>query len=165
MISPNQARFGVPPSVVQVFELGVAPLENVAGDGQAGDVDARRIGHRRPTVRTQAFQDQRGAVRAGALETIQEAAEALLSETGVSPRQVVRSGVVGNPVMIHILHDLNPLQLTQAPYIPLLSSTARRPPGDFGWSFQGRGTVETLPMISAWVGSDTTAREVEHQAT
>ncbi len=105
--------------------------------------------------RALAFKTDRNAVRKAALDTIAEAASYILEETGVSPDNVVRSVVVGNPIMIHILHGLNPLQLTHAPYIPVISHLARRNPRDFGWSFQRYGYVESLPLISSFVGADT----------
>ena len=38
---------------------------------------------------------------------------------------------------------------------PSASSSIRGEPRDFGWSFQENGYVETLPLISAYVGADT----------
>jgi uncharacterized 2Fe-2S/4Fe-4S cluster protein (DUF4445 family) len=105
--------------------------------------------------RAQAFGNDRRAVRKAALETIEEAALETLRRAAVSPESVVRSVVVGNPIMMHILHDLDPLQLTLSPYVPIISGMARRKPVDFGWSFQRFGWVETLPLISAFVGADT----------
>lgn len=114
------------------------------------------------------FQENREEVRNAALDTIEECARMLLQETGVTPDQVVRSTAVGNPIMMHILHGLNPRQLTLAPYIPLISGMVRRPPSEFGWSFQRCGFVETLPLISAFVGADTVgmilALDLEHEA-
>ena len=106
--------------------------------------------------RAQAFAGDRRAVRGAALDTIQEAATMILEETGISADSVVRSVVVGNPIMIHILHDLNPLQLALAPYINVVSDMVRRKPVEFGWTFQKHGFVESLPLISAFVGADTT---------
>jgi uncharacterized 2Fe-2S/4Fe-4S cluster protein (DUF4445 family) len=105
--------------------------------------------------RAQAFSRDRKEVRDAATRTIAECAQSVLAEAGVSPAQVVRTVVVGNPIMIHILHDLDPMQLTQAPYICATTSMLRRAPSDFGWSFQGHGCVESLPLISAFVGADT----------
>ena len=118
--------------------------------------------------RAQAFHQDREAVRRAALETIGECAMSLLQEAGVPAERVVRSTVVGNPIMVHILHGLDPRQLTLAPYVPLVSGMVRRPPSDFGFSFQGCGFVETLPLISAFVGADTVgvilALDLEHDA-
>jgi uncharacterized 2Fe-2S/4Fe-4S cluster protein (DUF4445 family) len=105
--------------------------------------------------RTAAFRKDGSAVRLAASSTIAEAAETLLEERQVPTASVVRTVVVGNPIMLHILLGLDPFQLTQAPYIPLITDTVRRPPAEFGWSFQGKGVVETVPLISAYVGADT----------
>ncbi len=118
-------------------------------------------------TRTQAFHEDPHAVRRAALETIADCAEMLLKEHGVQRQQVVRSTVVGNSIMIHILHGLNPRQLTLAPYIPLVAGVVRRRPEEFGWKFQSCGHVETLPLISAFVGADTMgvilALDLEHE--
>ena len=118
-------------------------------------------------TRTQAFHEDPRAVRKAALETIADCAELLLKETGVERRRVVRSTVVGNSIMIHILHGMNPRQLTLAPYIPLVAGMVSRRPEEFGWSFQSCGHVETLPLISAFVGADTMgvilALDLEHE--
>jgi uncharacterized 2Fe-2S/4Fe-4S cluster protein (DUF4445 family) len=106
--------------------------------------------------RAQAFATNRKAVRSAAIDTIQEAAQLILEETGIDPDSVVRTVVVGNSIMLHILHDLNPVQLTLSPYIGVISELVRRRPVDFGWTFQKHGYVETLPLISAFVGADTT---------
>jgi len=118
-------------------------------------------------TRAQAFQEDREQVRAAALDTIAECSESLLERCSVSRERVVRSTVVGNSIMIHILLGLNPRQLTLAPYIPLIGEMAARPPEEFGWTFQGSGYVETLPLISAFVGADTLgmilALDLEHE--
>jgi uncharacterized 2Fe-2S/4Fe-4S cluster protein (DUF4445 family) len=117
--------------------------------------------------RTQAFHDDPQAVRKAALETIADCAELLLKETCVDRRRVVRSTAVGNSIMIHILHGMDPRQLTLAPYIPLVAGMVWRRPEEFGWSFQSCGHVETLPLISAFVGADTMgvilALDLEHE--
>ena len=107
--------------------------------------------------RAQSFHDDRVAVRAAALNTIAEGAVQILGETGIAPQSVVKTVVVGNPIMIHILNDIDPYQLTQVPYIPVTNSSLRSSPALYGWSFQAHGYVETLPLISAYVGADTIA--------
>ena len=143
-------------------DLGTTTVDMSLHNLETGRLLARKALLNRQTAfgadvisRTHNFQDKREEVRAAALETIEECARLLLAETGVGPEQVVRTTVVGNPIMIHILHGLNPLQLAMAPYIPLVSGLVRRPPQEFHWSFQRCGWVETLPLISAFVGADT----------
>jgi uncharacterized 2Fe-2S/4Fe-4S cluster protein (DUF4445 family) len=117
--------------------------------------------------RTQAFGQDPETVRKAALETIADCAEALLKENDIPAARVLRSTVVGNSIMIHILHGINPRQLTLAPYIPLVAGMVKRRPAEFGWEFQGCGYVETLPLISAFVGADTMgvilALDLEHE--
>jgi uncharacterized 2Fe-2S/4Fe-4S cluster protein (DUF4445 family) len=105
--------------------------------------------------RAQSFHDNRGPVREAGLQTIEEGARQVLAEAGESPERVLKTVVVGNPIMVHILHGIDPLQLTMLPYVPVASRGLRRSPRELGWTFQARGFVETLPLISAYVGADT----------
>jgi uncharacterized 2Fe-2S/4Fe-4S cluster protein (DUF4445 family) len=155
-----------PPTEEAVFgfavDLGTTTVDVSLHNLETGRLLARRALLNRQTAygadvisRTHNFQQKGEEVRAAALETIEECARQLEAEAGVRPEQVVRTTVVGNPIMIHILHGLNPQQLAMAPYIPLVSGMVRRRPEEFRWSFQGCGWVETLPLISAFVGADT----------
>ena len=105
--------------------------------------------------RAQAFHTDRSPVRRAALETIEEGAHALLAEAGASPSRVLKTAIVGNPIMIHILNGIDPWQLTRVPYVPATASPLRSRAADLGWTFQERGHVETLPLVSAYVGADT----------
>jgi uncharacterized 2Fe-2S/4Fe-4S cluster protein (DUF4445 family) len=105
--------------------------------------------------RAQSFHNDRGPVRAAALRTIGEGASQVLAERGISPSNVVKTVVVGNPIMIHILNGIDPFELTRVPYVPVTARALRSAPGAFGWAFQENGYVETLPLISAYVGADT----------
>lgn len=156
------------------IDLGTTTVDIALHDMETGRRIGRRVMLNRQAAygadvisRAQQFQEQRQAVRQAALDTIQDGALALLKEKGVSPKQVVRSTVVGNPIMIHILHDWNPRQLTLSPYIPFVNTMVRRPPADFSWTFQYYGRIETLPLISAFVGADTMgmilALDLEHE--
>jgi uncharacterized 2Fe-2S/4Fe-4S cluster protein (DUF4445 family) len=107
--------------------------------------------------RAQSFHDEREPVRAAALRTIDEGARQILAETGISPANVVKTVLVGNPIMIHILNGIDPYQLTHLPYIPVTSRSQRGAPRDYRFDFQENGYVETLPLISAYVGADTVA--------
>jgi uncharacterized 2Fe-2S/4Fe-4S cluster protein (DUF4445 family) len=118
-------------------------------------------------TRAQSFHADRGPIRAAVLDTIEEGAQMILEEMGVRPSQVVKTVIVGNPIMIHILNGMDPFQLTLYPFIPLISCAIRSRPRDFGWRFQGYGYVITLPLISAYVGADTVAMiislDLEHE--
>jgi uncharacterized 2Fe-2S/4Fe-4S cluster protein (DUF4445 family) len=105
--------------------------------------------------RAQSFHSDRRPVREAALRTIDEGARQMLAEAGFPPGRVAKTVVVGNPIMIHILNDIDPYQLTHVPYVPLIAGSVRRTPRGFGWTFQENGYVETLPLVSAYVGADT----------
>jgi uncharacterized 2Fe-2S/4Fe-4S cluster protein (DUF4445 family) len=105
--------------------------------------------------RAQSFHDSREPVRSAALRTILEGALEILSATGVPPARVVKTVVVGNPIMIHILNGIDPYQLTHVPYVPVTAGFLRCSPRDMGWTFQESGYVESLPLVSAYVGADT----------
>jgi len=155
-------------------DLGTTTVDVALHNLESGRLAGRKALLNRQTAfgadvisRAHTYQEKGEEVRAAALKTIEECARMLLEEAGVDPERVVRTTVVGNPIMIHILHGLNPRQLTLAPYIPLVSGLVRRPPEDFGWRFQGCGCVETLPLVSAFVGADTVgmilALDLEHE--
>ena len=155
------------------IDLGTTTVDVSLHDLETGRRVARKTLLNKQTAfgadvisRAVTFQSNREDVRRAALDTIREGAEMILKEKEISPKQVVRSVVVGNPIMIHILHDLNPRQLTCAPYIPLISEMIRRRPEEFCWHFQQYGFVDTLPLISAFVGADTIglilALDLEH---
>ncbi len=110
--------------------------------------------------RAQSFHDDRRPVREAALRTIEDGARQMLSEAGLSPDSVVKTVVVGNPIMIHILNGIDPYQLTHVPYVPVIGSSVRSSPRNMGWTFQESGYVETLPLVSAYVGADTIAMMV-----
>jgi uncharacterized 2Fe-2S/4Fe-4S cluster protein (DUF4445 family) len=105
--------------------------------------------------RAQSFHDERIPVREAALRTIDEGARGMLEEAGIPAGRVVKTVVVGNPIMIHILNGIDPFQLTHVPYVPLIAGSVRSAPQSFGWTFQEHGYVETLPLVSAYVGADT----------
>ena len=143
-------------------DLGTTTIDVALYDLETGEQKGRQTLFNRQVAygadvisRAEAFRRYRSDVRSAASSTIAEAAEALLEEAQVAAANVVRTVVVGNPIMVHILLGLDPFQLTQAPYIPLIADPVRRPPAEFGWAFQAKGMVETLPLISAYVGADT----------
>ena len=105
--------------------------------------------------RAQSFHADRMPVREAALRTIDDGARRMLEEARIPPGRVVKTVVVGNPIMIHILNGIDPWQLTHVPYVPLIAGSVRSGPRDFGWTFQENGYVETLPLVSAYVGADT----------
>jgi uncharacterized 2Fe-2S/4Fe-4S cluster protein (DUF4445 family) len=106
-------------------------------------------------TRAEAFHADRAPVRRAALETIEEGAHALLAEAGAAVSRILKTVIVGNPIMIHILNGIDPWQLTLVPYVPVAAAAIKSRAADFGWTFQRHGYVLTLPLVSAYVGADT----------
>jgi len=156
--SPEERFYGI------AVDLGTTTVDMALLDLETGERLGRRTLLNRQVSfgadvvsRAQSFHADRGPVRRAALDTIGEGAHLLLSEAGVRPQQVLKTVVAGNPVMIHILNGIDPYQLTLVPYAPVISGPVQGRPSDYSWDFQAQGTVETLPLISAYVGADTVA--------
>jgi len=144
------------------IDLGTTTVDIALLDLETGEQLSRRILLNQQVSfgadvisRAMSFHDDPGPVRAAALHTIEEGAREILAETGVLPDEVVKTMVVGNPIMIHILNGIDPYQLTRVPYVPVTCRSLRGMPRDFGWTFQEHGFVESLPLVSAYVGADT----------
>ncbi len=105
--------------------------------------------------RAQRYHEDPGPVRRAALDCLEEAARTLLDGSGVSADQVLRTVIVGNPIMLHILNGIDPFQLTVSPFAPVVSGPLEAWPRGLGFGFQRRGRVKTLPLVSAYVGADT----------
>jgi uncharacterized 2Fe-2S/4Fe-4S cluster protein (DUF4445 family) len=144
------------------IDLGTTTIDLALVDLETGALLGRRAFLNRQVSfgadvvsRAQAFHADRSPVRRAALETIEEGAYALLAEAGAAPSRVLKTVIVGNPIMIHILSGIDPWHLTLVPYVPATASSLHSRAADFGWTFQERGSVETLPLVSAYVGADT----------
>jgi uncharacterized 2Fe-2S/4Fe-4S cluster protein (DUF4445 family) len=143
-------------------DLGTTTVDLALVDLETGAVLGRRAYLNRQVSfgadvvsRAQAFHADRSPVRGAALETIEEGARALLAEAGAAPSRVLKTVIVGNPIMLHILNGIDPWQLTLVPYVPATAAPLRSRAAEFGWTFQERGYVESLPLVSAYVGADT----------
>jgi uncharacterized 2Fe-2S/4Fe-4S cluster protein (DUF4445 family) len=152
------------PPVGFAVDVGTTNIDIGLHDAESGALIARRLLANRQSAygadvitRTLHFREHPEAVRRAVTDSIDAGARELLEEGGIAARRVVRSVLVGNPIMLHILHGLDPQPLTVAPYTPVFSASLARPPAELGFSFQVRGRVETLPLISAFVGADTVA--------
>ena len=94
---------------------------------------------------------------------------ALLADAGVRPSQVLKTVMVGNPIMIHILNGIDPWQLTLCPTSPSPRSSLRGEPRTSAGRSRSMATWRPFPLISAYVGADTigmiVALDLEEDAT
>jgi uncharacterized 2Fe-2S/4Fe-4S cluster protein (DUF4445 family) len=126
--------------------LGSLSIKNP--QAQFGDDVMSRIA----VVREKA--DVLGRMQRMAVNAIQWGALTLAKRQGIDPVNISRMAVVGNATMIHILMGESPANLGVHPFEPLFTETQRRTARTLGFGELPEMTVETLPLISAFLGSD-----------
>jgi uncharacterized 2Fe-2S/4Fe-4S cluster protein (DUF4445 family) len=136
-------------------DMALVDLETGAVAGR-GTLQNRQVSFGADVIsRAQSFHDDPEPVRRAAVDSLEETARTILDRAGVRPSQVIRTAVVGNPIMLHILNGIDPIQLTVSPFAPVVSCALGRRPRDLGFGFQRHGYVTSLPLVSAYVGADT----------
>jgi uncharacterized 2Fe-2S/4Fe-4S cluster protein (DUF4445 family) len=126
--------------------LGSVSIKNP--QAQFGDDVMSRIG----VIREKA--DLLGRMQRMAVNAIQWGALTLAERRGIDPVNICRMAVVGNSTMIHILMGESPANLGVHPFEPCFTEAQRRVARTLGFSELPEMTVETLPLISAFLGSD-----------
>ncbi|MEX0707839.1 MAG: ASKHA domain-containing protein [Woeseia sp.] len=69
--------------------------------------------------------------------------------------EIVEITVVGNPIMIHLLLGLNPVELGTAPFALTSDAAVSVPAREIGIAIAPGGYAYTLPCIAGHVGADT----------
>lgn len=105
-----------------------------------------------------------GAVRKerGALSRLQKmvvraidwAVTVLCGKAQVAPDSIERAVAVGNSTMIHLLLREDPSSIGLYPYKPTFTDARKMPAGDAGFRFNPGAALETLPLVSGYVGAD-----------
>lgn len=90
------------------------------------------------------------------LAIIEQAIYRLCSTARIDAAVLTDLVVVGNPTMIHIILGENPETIGVFPYRPLFTEARRLNAGDLGFTSY-RGRVQTLPLVSGFIGADTLA--------
>ncbi len=91
------------------------------------------------------------------VNTINGLLDGLLAEHGASPHEVYLMTVAGNPTMIHLFLGLDPAPIRLEPYIPTVNSPPPARGRELGVHIHPEATVDCLPGVGAYVGSDITA--------
>jgi uncharacterized 2Fe-2S/4Fe-4S cluster protein (DUF4445 family) len=71
--------------------------------------------------------------------------------------EVVEVSIVGNPIMMHFVLGLNPIELGTAPFALASDSALTVPARNIGIHINGGGYVYALPCIAGHVGADAAA--------
>jgi uncharacterized 2Fe-2S/4Fe-4S cluster protein (DUF4445 family) len=89
-----------------------------------------------------------------AVKAIEWGALTLSEIHGIDPVHIARMAAVGNSTMIHILVGESPASLGVHPFEPRFTAMKKQSGEALGFTALPRMTVETLPLISAFLGSD-----------
>jgi uncharacterized 2Fe-2S/4Fe-4S cluster protein (DUF4445 family) len=99
-----------------------------------------------------------GRMTAAIREALSGLARELLTEAGADPEMLVEAVVVGNPVMHHLLLDLDPVPLGQAPFALGTSEPLDLAAAEIGLAgLNPSAKVHVLPCIAGHVGADAAA--------
>ncbi|HLT90874.1 MAG TPA: ASKHA domain-containing protein [Woeseiaceae bacterium] len=93
------------------------------------------------------------AVRGALDELIADVAK----QAGLEAQQVVEITIVGNPIMMHLVLGMSPVELGTAPFALASDSGFTVPARELGLSIAPGGYVYALPCIAGHVGADTAA--------
>lgn len=90
---------------------------------------------------------------------VREAINSLIGEVvadaDLDLNAVVEVTIVGNPIMMHLVLGLNPVELGTAPFALASDAAMSLPARDIGLSINDGGYVYALPCIAGHVGADT----------
>ena len=90
-------------------------------------------------------------------QTIAELLERLQKRTGVAPTQIYKATVAGNTTMTHLFLGLPPASIRLAPYIPTVNRPAPILAYEIELGIHPLASVDCLPGVASYVGSDITA--------
>ena len=88
-------------------------------------------------------------------EAINELVQETTAEAELEPADVVEISVVGNPIMMHLVLGLNPVELGVAPFALAINGASSIDARDLGIDINPGGYVYSLPCIAGHVGADT----------
>ncbi len=87
-------------------------------------------------------------------EAINNLIAEVVSDAKLSLDTVVEVTIVGNPIMMHLVMGLNPVELGMAPFALASDAAASLPARDLGLTINSGGYVYALPCIAGHVGAD-----------
>jgi uncharacterized 2Fe-2S/4Fe-4S cluster protein (DUF4445 family) len=90
-------------------------------------------------------------------ETIADLLAQIQRRTGVAPERIHKVVVAGNTTMTHLLLGLPPSSIRLTPYIPTVNAPATVLASEIGLPVHPQASVDCLPGVASYVGSDITA--------
>ena len=90
------------------------------------------------------------------IETVNLITERLCTISEISSKTIYTMVMVGNTTMTHLFWGMSPRFLSRFPYNPLTREALCLPPEGMGIKMSPFGRVFSLPLVSGFIGSDTT---------
>ena len=90
------------------------------------------------------------------IETVNQIIGRLCLVNGISNSNIYTLVMVGNTTMTHLFWGMSPRFLSRFPYNPLTREGLCLPPEGMGLEMNPFGRVFSLPLVSGFIGSDTT---------
>ena len=78
-------------------------------------------------------------------------------QAGIQKEEVMEMVMVGNPVMHHLVHGINPVELGGAPFALAIDEAIITPASELDLELHQLSQTYTLPCIAGHVGADTAA--------
>ena len=90
------------------------------------------------------------------IETVNQIIDRLCLAKGIANTNIYTLVMVGNTTMTHLFWGMSPRFLSRFPYNPLTREGLCMPPEGMGLEMSPFGRVFSLPLVSGFIGSDTT---------
>jgi uncharacterized 2Fe-2S/4Fe-4S cluster protein (DUF4445 family) len=90
-------------------------------------------------------------------EALDQLSQDVCTQAGVGQGDVLEIVLVGNPVMHHLLHGINPVELGGAPFALATDEAIENSASMLGLNLSSHTQTYTLPCIAGHVGADTAA--------
>ena len=91
------------------------------------------------------------------IETLNRLLDQAAAEAGIDTEQVYRATVAGNSTMIHLFAAIPPEPIRLMPFITTANQLPPFPAAQIGLHIHPQATVDCLPGVASYVGSDITA--------
>jgi uncharacterized 2Fe-2S/4Fe-4S cluster protein (DUF4445 family) len=91
------------------------------------------------------------------LQTLNGLIESLSERQGIAPTEIYKATVVGNTTMIHLFLGIWPEAIRLEPYVPTVNQPLPVKAAELGLHINPEATVDCLPGVGSYVGSDITA--------
>ncbi len=89
------------------------------------------------------------------LSALNDLLQDMAGDAGVHTTDIFYITAVGNPTMMHLLLGVDPQQISVPPFQPVFKDSQRTTARALSLSTHPEAKVETLPMVSGYVGADT----------